>query len=55
MAVSFTPRFRAGELGEWFRPWIPGRALAILEQRKGNPDHAGPNLSGIPHSESWEN
>lgn len=36
MSVSFTHRFGARELGEWFRLWIPGRAPVILEQRKGN-------------------
>ncbi|MFE1250254.1 hypothetical protein [Streptomyces sp. NPDC058735] len=35
VGVSFTPRFDAGELGEWFRVWITARATVTLESRKG--------------------
>ncbi|MFY3807823.1 hypothetical protein, partial [Escherichia coli] len=52
---SSTPRFGAGQLGEWFRLWIPGREPTILEEQKGNgrktPDGT---LSSIHRSEFWE-
>ncbi|MEV1046908.1 hypothetical protein [Streptomyces sp. NPDC049916] len=34
MGVSFTPRFDAGELGEWFHLWITAWMPAILELGK---------------------
>ncbi|GFH67773.1 hypothetical protein Srut_42870 [Streptomyces rutgersensis] len=37
MGFSSTPPLWCRRLGEWFRPWLPGRVPASLEQRKERP------------------
>ncbi|WP_436739040.1 hypothetical protein [Streptomyces sp. BBFR102] len=44
MGVLLTPRFDAGELGEWFRLWIEGRVPAILELQKRVAEKLRPKL-----------